>query len=168
MPFLAESDVGRLVLMAGIVYAGEAEAGERALKPFRALASPLADLVQAGTYTGMFPPEEGEPFHPKSTSKTLFLDAVDLGSAETIVHRLEESDAAVRAVQIRVLGGAMSRVPGRRDGVRPPLLPDHGERRSLLRGARGPAAARSVGRRPRRVPSSPRGGRLRQLPHVDR
>ena len=111
MPFLAEKDIGRLVLMAGIVYAGEAEAGERALEPFRALASPLADLVDAGPYTGMFPPELSEPFHPTATSKTLFLDAVDMSAAETIVRRLEESDATMRAVQLRVLGGAMSRVP---------------------------------------------------------
>jgi FAD/FMN-containing dehydrogenase len=111
MPFLAEEDFGRLVLMAGIVYAGPAEEGVLALEPFRALASPLADLVEAGPYTGMFPPEEGEPFHPTSTSKNLFLDAVDMNSAEIIVRGLEESDATVRAVQLRVLGGAMSRVP---------------------------------------------------------
>jgi FAD/FMN-containing dehydrogenase len=41
----------------------------------------------------------------------MFVDTVDLPVAEGIVDRLEASDASFRAAQIRVLGGAMARVP---------------------------------------------------------
>jgi FAD/FMN-containing dehydrogenase len=38
------------------------------------------------------------------------MDRVDLAKAALIVERLEASDASLRAVQLRVLGGAMARV----------------------------------------------------------
>ena len=41
MPFLPEQAHGKLVVMAMLVYAGDTEAGEHAVAPFRALASPL-------------------------------------------------------------------------------------------------------------------------------
>jgi FAD/FMN-containing dehydrogenase len=85
-------------------------AGQRALAPFRTLAEPIADLLQPMPYAGMSPPEEGE-FHPTAVAHTMFMDAVDLPMADTIVERLEASDAPVRAVQLRALGGAMARVP---------------------------------------------------------
>jgi hypothetical protein len=41
----------------------------------------------------------------------MFVDAIDQHAAETILEHLEDSDATVRAAQLRVLGGAMARVP---------------------------------------------------------
>jgi FAD/FMN-containing dehydrogenase len=110
MPFVPADRHGQLVIMAMLCWAGDAEAGQRALAPFRTLAEPIADLLQPMTYAGMFPPEEGE-FHPTAVAHTMFMDAVDLPMADTIVERLEASDAPVRAVQLRALGGAMARVP---------------------------------------------------------
>ena len=46
MPFVPEERHGELVVMALMAYAGEAEAGERAIAPFRALGRPIADLLQ--------------------------------------------------------------------------------------------------------------------------
>jgi hypothetical protein len=43
--------------------------------------------------------------------KTMFVDSVGLGAAETIVERIQASDAMMAATQIRVLGGAVARVP---------------------------------------------------------
>src|SRR5215212_9330417 len=45
MPFLPAEAHGKLVIMAMLVYAGEVDEGERAIAPFRALATPLADTV---------------------------------------------------------------------------------------------------------------------------
>jgi berberine-like enzyme len=42
---------------------------------------------------------------------TSFVDEVDRAAAETIVERLEASTAPMRVAQLRVLGGAMARVP---------------------------------------------------------
>ncbi len=110
MPFIPEKLYGQMIIIGMIVYAGGVEAGERALAPFRALAAPLADMLRPMRYPEMFMPEEGE-YHPTAAAQTLFIDRVDSGTAETIVQYLQESDAMMRVAQLRVLGGAMSRVP---------------------------------------------------------
>jgi FAD/FMN-containing dehydrogenase len=112
MPFVPAARHGQLVVMAMLCYAGDAEAGQRALAPFRALAEPIADMLQPMPYAGMFPPEEGEEeYHPTAVAHTMFMDTVDRQMADTIMEQLERSDAPVRVVQLRVLGGAMARVP---------------------------------------------------------
>jgi FAD/FMN-containing dehydrogenase len=109
MPFVPADQHGQLIIMAMLCYAGDAEAGQRALAPFRALAQPIADMVQPMPYAGMFPPEE--EFHPTAVAHTMFMDAVDLPMADTIMEQLQASDAPMRAVQLRMLGGAMTRIP---------------------------------------------------------
>ena len=110
LPFIPTQVHGRLVVMALICFAGDPEAGQRALAPFRALATPLADLVRPIGYPEMYPPEE-EGFHPTAVSHTMFLDRLDTRAASTILEFLQASDAAMRAAQLRVLGGAIARVP---------------------------------------------------------
>ena len=112
MPFLPPEAHGKLVVMAMLCYAGDAEAGQRALAPFRGLAEPLADMLQPAPYAVMFPPEEGEgEYHPTAVAHTMFMDTVDRQMADTIMEQLQASDAPVRVVQLRALGGAMARVP---------------------------------------------------------
>ncbi|WP_018466788.1 FAD-binding oxidoreductase [Calidithermus timidus] len=110
MPFVPAEHHGKLVLMALMAYAGEAEAGERALAPFRRLAPPLVDLLRPMRYPEVYPPEE-EGYRPTAVARTMFLDAVDRGVAETVLEHLRSSTAAMRVAQLRVLGGAMARVP---------------------------------------------------------
>ena len=110
LPFIPAAQHGQLVVMALLAYAGDAEAGQRALAPFRALADPMADMLAPMSYPAMFPPEE-EEFHPTAVGTTMFVDTVDREVAGTILRHLEASDAAIRAAQLRVLGGAMARVP---------------------------------------------------------
>jgi FAD/FMN-containing dehydrogenase len=110
LPFLPASQHGQLVIMALMVYAGQVEAGQRAVAPFRALATPLADLVRPMPYPEIYPPEDPDD-HPAAVGHTMFVDQVDRQVAETIVEHLQASDASVRVAQLRVLGGAMARVP---------------------------------------------------------
>jgi FAD/FMN-containing dehydrogenase len=110
MPFLPEEVHGQLVILGMLAYAGDAEAGERAIAPFRALATPLADMVKPAPYTEMYPPED-EEYHPTAEALTMLIDHVDRDVAQTIMEFLERSDASVRVAQLRVLGGAMARVP---------------------------------------------------------
>ena len=58
MPFVAEEYHGSIVILGMLAYAGDAEAGERALAPFRALAEPLADMLRPILYPEMFPPDD--------------------------------------------------------------------------------------------------------------
>ncbi|MFC4591890.1 FAD-binding oxidoreductase [Sphaerisporangium corydalis] len=109
MPFLPEEMHGKLILLAFMAYSGDAENGDAVIAPFRALATPLFDMVQTMPYSGMFPPEEG-PDQSTAVARTMFLDTVDLSVAQMIAEYLEASDAVMRAVQLRVLGGQMARV----------------------------------------------------------
>ncbi len=110
MPFIPEAFHGKLIVMALLCYAGEAEAGERELAPFRALAEPLTDMLRPMRYPEIYPPED-DSYHPTAVARTMFVDRVDLPVAETIMGWLEASDASMRVAQLRVLGGAMARVP---------------------------------------------------------
>ena len=109
MPFVAEEHHGKLVVMAIMAFAGETEAGERALAPFRALAAPIVDMLKPMPYPEIYPPDD-DSYHPLALTRTMFVDTVDLPVAETIVEHLDASDAAMRVAQLRVLGGAMARV----------------------------------------------------------
>ena len=110
IPFVPEEHHGKVVILAMMCWAGDAESGETALAPFRALAEPLADLVHPSGYPEMFPPED-DSYHPTASSRTLFMDRIGPEEAALMVDRLTASDASLRVAQIRVLGGAMARVP---------------------------------------------------------
>ena len=110
MPFLPAEHHGRLVVMALMAWTGNPEAGNRAMAPFRALAEPIVDMVQTMPYPQIYPPED-ESYHPTAVGRTMFVDSIDRDVAATIVDYLEASDASLRAAQLRVLGGAVSRVP---------------------------------------------------------
>ncbi len=110
MPFLPEDIHGQLIIFGILCYAGDAEAGEKAIAPFRALATPLADLVKPMPYPEIYPPED-ESYRPKAINRTLFVDRIDRDLAQTILDTLAASDASMRVAQLRVLGGAAARVP---------------------------------------------------------
>jgi FAD/FMN-containing dehydrogenase len=110
MPFVPAEQRGRLVVMGLLCYAGPPEAAEPVLARFRSFATPIVDMVRPIPYPEIYPPDE-EDYHPTAIGHTMFLDAVDEGTAEMIVERLESSDATMRVTQLRVLGGAIARVP---------------------------------------------------------
>jgi FAD/FMN-containing dehydrogenase len=110
LPFVPAEHHGTLSVMALLCYAGSPDAGEQAIAPFRALATPLVDMVRPMPYPGLFPPTD-ESLRPTTVGRTRFVDRVDAGAADTIMGYLESSDAMLRIAQLRVLGGAMSRVP---------------------------------------------------------
>lgn len=111
MPFLPPEMHGRLVILGTLAYAGDDDSAARAIAPFRSLAKPLADMVKPGPYVGVYPPEDPN-YRPTAVARTMFVDGVDRPLAETIVDYLSKSDAAIRVAQLRVLGGAVARVPG--------------------------------------------------------
>lgn len=114
MPFVAEEHHGKLIIMGMLTYAGETEAGQRALAPFGALATPFADLTRPMTYAEMYMPDDPD-YRPIAANRILFVDHVDREVAGLIVERIEEhmrtSGAQMAVTQLRVLGGAMARVP---------------------------------------------------------
>jgi FAD/FMN-containing dehydrogenase len=109
MPFLPAEAHGELVIMAMMVYAGEVDKAERAIAPFRSLAKPLFDTVGPKPYPEMYEPMGPGP--DEEVARSLFMDSFDGGTAETIVEYLRASSAPMAVAQLRVLGGAMARVP---------------------------------------------------------
>ena len=111
MPFLPPELVGQPIIIAMMVHADGGEAGERAMAPFRALATPLADFLRPMPYPEMYPAEEGEHPPARSPHGRCSSTGSTESLAETIVEQLDASTAMMSAVQLRVLGGAMARVP---------------------------------------------------------
>ena len=135
--------------MALMCYAGDVEAGERAMAPFRALATPLADMVQAQPYSAMYPPEDAD-YHP------LAIGPDDLHGARRRWMRRRDPRAAGRIRCVLARGtGARPRWrdgsrPELRDRLRPPVEQDHGHRGCLRRRARrrpAPGLGRGLSRR---------------------
>ncbi|MDQ2951815.1 MAG: FAD-binding oxidoreductase [Chloroflexota bacterium] len=110
MPFLPEAVHGTLVNLAMLVYTGDTDAGLRAIAPFRKIAAPLVDMLKPMTFPDVYPPEDPS-YHPIASGRTLFVDAIDRRSVETIVATLTARMPAFCVAQIRVLGGALARVP---------------------------------------------------------
>jgi FAD/FMN-containing dehydrogenase len=110
MPFLPREMHGGLVILASIAFVGDDDAAAEALGSFRSIAKPLADMVKPAPYLTMFPPESPNR-RPTMINRTMFVDSVDATMAETVHEYLSRSNPTMRAVQLRVLGGAMSRVP---------------------------------------------------------
>lgn len=110
MPFLPAQHHGKLIIMAMLVYIGDAKEGERVIAPFRALATPVADMVKPMEYPEIYPPEQGD-YHPVAASRTMFVDHIDRSVVEGILHHLQSSTAMMAVAQLRVLGGAMARIP---------------------------------------------------------
>ena len=110
MPFIPAEAHGKPSIMALMCFAGDADAGAQALAPFRGLAEPMADMVRPIPYPEIYPPEE-EGYHPTATAINMFVDAIGAREAETILDQIERSTAMMGVAQLRVLGGAISRVP---------------------------------------------------------
>jgi FAD/FMN-containing dehydrogenase len=110
LSFIPPEHHGRLAVLATMVYAGSREAGERAIAPFRALAEPIADLVRPIAYPEMYEPADSD-YRSVATARSRFVDSVDREAGEAIVEHLENATAPMAVAQLRVLGGAIARVP---------------------------------------------------------
>jgi FAD/FMN-containing dehydrogenase len=106
---IPEEAHGKPVLMGLMAYVGPVDQGESVIAPFRALADSYADLVRPIRYPEMY---EGEGPEVKYASGTNFMaDSLEPAGAEAILEQLPQSTAMMKAVQLRVLGGALARVP---------------------------------------------------------
>lgn len=86
---------------------GDAEAGERAIAPIRALATPLADMVRPIRYPEIYEGPEG-PRPAIDGGTNVLVDGLSPGAGEMILELLETSTAQIPAAQLRVFGGAVA------------------------------------------------------------
>ena len=109
MPFIPEAAHGKPVMIAQAGYVGPPERAEEVLAPFRELAEPLADMLRPMRYPELYEGPEQEA--ALMTGTNFFSDGIDSAAAEAILEQLPQSTAPMKAVQLRVLGGAVARVP---------------------------------------------------------
>jgi len=110
LPFIPEEIHGSLVIMALVAWCGDIDEGQKVMDRFRGLAQPIADMVQEMPYPEIYGPED-EEYRPLAVAQTMWADSFARATAETILRFLDDSDAPMRVAQLRVLGGAMARVP---------------------------------------------------------
>ncbi len=110
MPFIPAEHHGKLINVVIMVYAGDVGMGQRVMARFRSIATPIADMIRPMKYPEIYQPEQ-EGYHPVAASRTMFVDRIDRTVAETMLKHIQASTASMSAAQLRVLGGAMARVP---------------------------------------------------------
>jgi FAD/FMN-containing dehydrogenase len=110
LPFVPPELLGKPLLLVQLVHAGPLDEGVRAVAPLRALAPAVADFVRPMPFTEVFT-AEAQDAPPRAVVRTFFSDSFDEGTAGELLDRLRASTAQVAAAQIRVLGGAVARVP---------------------------------------------------------
>ena len=118
-PFIPAELHGQPTLAIMFVFDGDPEAGQAALEPFRQVATPMAELVMPMPYPGIYEMLKDAETPMLATHRSLFLDALDDAAVDTILEYTTAPDAPMAMVQLRILGGAMARVPAERHGVRP-------------------------------------------------
>ncbi|HSK98320.1 MAG TPA: BBE domain-containing protein, partial [Euzebyales bacterium] len=112
MPFVPAEHHGELIMMCLVAHVGVTEQGQQLLDRFRALATPVVDMLGPMRYPELYdvmgsPP----PLEETEVARTAFVDGVDRDAADVILERLRSSSAPMAVAQIRALGGAMARVP---------------------------------------------------------
>ncbi len=140
LPFLPAEVRGRLVIMGLVAYAGPVAEAEAALRPFREIATPIADLVRPMPYAEMFP--AGGPELPPDDGDPQPVREPDLGGGRRdhrrASHELQGADAG--RPDPRARRGSRPRAE-RRYGLCPSELGDHGQCRGFLHEPGRPARA---------------------------
>jgi FAD/FMN-containing dehydrogenase len=111
LPFIPAELVGQPVIAILAIHAGEPAAGERAVAPLRALAAPIADALGPMPYPAIyqFTAEAGAP--SRGVVRSAFMSSLTDDAADAVLEAVATSPSPMAIFQLRVLGGAMARVP---------------------------------------------------------
>ncbi len=110
-PFIPEAIHGQLVLAIMFVFDGDEAAGQAAIEPFRQVATPLAEMVGPMPYPGIYEMLKEAELRTPGSHRSVFLDVLDDATIDTILERMAAPSSPMAMVQLRILGGAMARVP---------------------------------------------------------
>ena len=110
VPFVPAEFHGTLALIGMMAFSGTPDAATAALAPFRAIATPIADLVGPAPYSAMYAMDPPPEMRPAVSCRSRFVDRFSVESAAKMLAALEACPSPMKMGQIRVLGGAYSRV----------------------------------------------------------
>ncbi|HEY8446095.1 MAG TPA: FAD-binding oxidoreductase [Thermomicrobiales bacterium] len=110
LPNVPEPMVGKLVLSMFVTWAGDETAGERALAPLRALATPLVDTIKLIPYRAMYDLTAHQSQRQGISVRSMFADSISHGAIDQMLAAMDRPTPPISVVQLRGLGGAVSRV----------------------------------------------------------
>jgi FAD/FMN-containing dehydrogenase len=110
-PFVAPKQVGQLSLVVMFVYAGEPADGQAAIAPFRQVAEPIIDLAMPMPYPGIYQFTAAAEAPGYGVTRSRFLDVLEDDAIDAMLDAMATAPSPMAMVQLRVLGGAMGRVP---------------------------------------------------------
>jgi FAD/FMN-containing dehydrogenase len=103
---------GELVTMLAVCWAGDLEAGERALRPLRSFGRPLADLIAPMPYTTLQSGSDAAyPSGRRNYWKSHYVDEISDAVIATLVEHAPRMTSPLSSFYFQHLGGAISR-PG--------------------------------------------------------
>jgi FAD/FMN-containing dehydrogenase len=112
IPFIPRERVGELVVLVALCYAGDLAEGERVIAPLRTLAEPIVEMVGPMPYPGMFALTADIALPGRRlAARSLYLEGLNDEIVKTIVTHSRAASAPFAMAQLRILGGAMARVP---------------------------------------------------------
>jgi len=109
-PFVPEEWVGKLVLSIIPVWTGDAEQGERALAPLRALAEPVADTVRPMPYPDIYLSTAHQALPHGAAIRSMFANELSDEVIDGWLEAMARASSPYSIVHLRGLGGAMARV----------------------------------------------------------
>ena len=112
-PFIPEEQVGQPVLLIGTTWTGPLDdfaERDAALAPFRALATPIADTVEAIPYPVMFAYTAEATKRHGASIRSMFADALTDEQVDAMVEGIRNATSPTSMIQLRGMGGAISRV----------------------------------------------------------
>ncbi|MDF2984043.1 MAG: linked oxidase domain protein [Devosia sp.] len=110
VPFVRPEFHGTLALIGMMAFSGTPDAATQALAPFRAIAAPIADLVGPAPYSAMYAMDPPPEMRPAVSCRSRFVDRFSVEDAARMLSALEACPSPMKMGQVRVLGGAYSRI----------------------------------------------------------
>jgi FAD/FMN-containing dehydrogenase len=110
-PHVPSERVGELVLSILVCWTGDDEAGERALAPLRALATPVADTVSRIPYPQIYSHTAHQEMRHGWAIRSMFAEELSDETIDAALEAMERATSPFSIVQLRGLGGAMARIP---------------------------------------------------------
>ncbi len=110
-PFVPQELHGVPSVVVLFVYAGEPDAGRAAIAPLQQIAEPLAEVVAPMPYPSIYEFTRAGEGRGASSSRTLFLESLDDDTVDAMLAIGAAPSLPGAMTQIRVLGGAMARIP---------------------------------------------------------
>jgi FAD/FMN-containing dehydrogenase len=111
LPHMPQELAGQLVFSVLICWSGDLEAGQDAIAPLRALATPLLDAVSPMPYPEIYRFTAHQAAPHAAAIRMMFTDELSDASLDAALAAMQEASSPFSLIQFRGLGGAMARVP---------------------------------------------------------